>query len=70
MLVPVNNGRFTGLNDVEVSFINTDMICTINVKNVGDYKYCEISMSNGVWVNLTMSSLDAILDSVEKEKSA
>lgn len=68
MLVPVDNGRFMGLNDKEVSFINTDMICTINVKNAGDYNYCVITMINGVTLNLTMESLNTILDAVEKEK--
>ena len=70
MLVPVDNGRFMGLNDTEVSFINTDMICTINVKNVGDYKYCVITMINGVTLNLTMGSLNTILDAIENKKSA
>ena len=68
MLAPVDNGRFMGLNDTEVSFINTDMICTITVKNAGDYKYCVITMNNGVTLNPTMTSLDAILDAIEKEK--
>ena len=71
MLVPVDNGRFMGLNDAEVSFINTDMICTINVKNVGDYNYCVITMINGVKLNLTMESFEKIMDAmIEKEKSA
>lgn len=51
MLVPVDNGRFMGITDKEVSFINTDMICTINVKNVGDYNYCVITMINGEALN-------------------
>ena len=71
MLVPVDNGRFMGLNDAEVSFINTDMICTINVKNVGDYNYCVITMINGVKLNLTMESFEKIMDAlIENEKSA
>ena len=71
MLVPVDNGRFMGLNDAEVSFINTDMICTINVKNVGDYNYCVITMINGVKLNLTMESFEKIMDAMnENEKSA
>ena len=71
MLVPVDNGRFMGLNDAEVSFINTDMICTINVKNAGDYNYCVITMINGVKLNLTMESFEKIMDAmIEKEKSA
>lgn len=71
MLVPVDNGRFMGLNDMEVSFINTDMICTINVKNAGDYKYCVITMINGVTLNLTMESLEKILDAmIKNEKMA
>ena len=71
MLVPVDNGRFMGLNDAEVSFINTDMICTINVKNVGDYNYCVITMTNGVKLNLTMESFEKIMDAmIENEKSA
>ena len=71
MLVPVDNGRFMGLNDTEVSFINTDMICTINVKNAGDYKYSVITMINGVTLNLTMDSLNTILDAmIKNEKSA
>ena len=71
MLVPVDNGRFMGLNDAEVSFINTDMICTINVKNAGDYNYSVITMINGVTLNLTMESFEKIMDAmIEKEKSA
>ena len=71
MLVPVDNGRFMGLNDAEVSFINTDMICTINVKNVGDYNYCVITMINGVKLNITMESFEKIMDAmIENEKSA
>ena len=71
MLVPVDNGRFMGLNDAEVSFINTDMICTINVKNAGDYNYCVITMINGVKLNLTMESFEKIMDAmIENEKSA
>ena len=71
MLVPVDNGRFMGLNDAEVSFINTDMICTINVKNVGDYNYCVITMINGVKLNLTMESFEKIMDAtIENEKMA
>ena len=71
MLVPVDNGRFMGLNDAEVSFINTDMICTINVKNAGDYNYCVIIMINCVKLNLTMESFEKIMDAmIENEKSA
>ena len=71
MLVPVDNGRFMGLNDTEVSFINTDMICTITVKNTGDYKYCVITMINGVTLNLTIDSLNTILDAmIKNEKMA
>ena len=71
MLVPVDNGRFMGLNDAEVSFINTDMICTINVKNVGDYNYCVITMINGVKLNLTMESFEKIMDAmIENKKMA
>jgi len=69
MLVPVDNGRFMGLNDTEVSFINTDMICTITVKNAGDYKYCVITMINGATLNLTIESLNTILDAIEKGKN-
>ena len=71
MLVPVDNGSCMGLNDAEVSFINTDMICTINVKNAGDYNYCVITMINGVTLNLTMESFEKIMDAmIENKKMA
>ena len=71
MLVPVDNGRFMGLNDAEVSFINTDMICTINVKNAVDYNYCVITMINGVTLNLTIESYEKIMDAmIENKKMA
>ena len=45
------------------------MICTINVKNVGDYNYCVITMINGVKLNLTMESFEKIMDAtIENEK--
>ena len=66
MLVPVDNGRFVGINETEVSFINTDMIVTAHISDVGDYKWCQLTMTNGVTVNISFESFEKILEFVSK----
>jgi len=71
MLVPVDNGRFMGLNETEVSFINTDRIVTAHISDAGDYKWCQLTMTNGVIVNISIESFEKIMDAmIKNEKMA
>ena len=60
MLVQVENAKLRGLEDIDATFINTDMIVTIKVNDVGDYKWCEITMVNGLKLNLSIESFEKI----------
>lgn len=71
MLVPVENAQIRGLQDIDATFINTDMIVTISVNDAGNYKWCQITMINGVKLNLTMESFEKIMDAmIKNEKMA
>ena len=47
------------------------MIVTIKVNDAGNYKWCELTMTNGLKLNLSIESFERIMESmIENEKKA